>query len=660
MSAAAASRPRIVAAGASRDPSPYVPSPVNNTESPTALYSDMVASKLPSPRREKDTEPIEARGVEDEHLERDVPVADNTLPIMNNNNSSYEDVPREQYENDSPWTTVIHIHRHARSLSSLDGPRTLNNEASNTWRGLTKEQVHVVDAATHNMTVQQKEMLKQRHGKVNSPQSPAYSNGEGPLRNKGKGINPREWGNVNISQESLDVGAQVTALESYTKQPHESTTKNHGKRPRKEKGTVRNHSAHITQLHAASRPVNQISKESYLGAALRDIGRSSHSRSRGNKSDYSSDPSSGGSNYSSDDSHSDESESDGSFTESSISDNQRRRNNKHGRNSRRRHKSSSRAKSKNLIKPIAPKYNGQADPRMYHRFVRESSAYLRDGKVKRKRQIFLLSYYLTDKAYNFYTQRVASEEWNWTLKQFYIELFNHCFLVDYRMQLRKKLAKCHQNEKTVAEYLHELYVLFNMIGNVSKRDGVLKFWNGSRPIIQKGLWRDNLNPETSSWSEVITQAEIIEISENLAERRDKRTNLAQSGGSSSQPNENQRRSKNRPPNRSIRSVSYADDSKGQHSSRSGSRHYSRMSYGNGTGRAPRPNGGRGDSQPNNRGRSQTPRTDRHDSRNTPKLSDKERAERLAAGQCFVCGETSVAVLRITPSGASTQLSHHYL
>ena len=93
-------------------------------------------------------------------MESDVPVADNTLPIMNNNNSSYEDVPREQYENDSPWTTVIHRHRRARSLSSLDGHRTLNNEASNTQRGLTKEQVRVVDAATHNMTVQQKEMLK--------------------------------------------------------------------------------------------------------------------------------------------------------------------------------------------------------------------------------------------------------------------------------------------------------------------------------------------------------------------------------------------------------------------------------------------------------------------------------------------------------------------
>jgi hypothetical protein len=40
-----------------------------------------------------------------------------------------------------------------------------------------------------------------------------------------------------------------------------------------------------------------------------------------------------------------------------------------------------------------------------------------------------------------------------------------------------------------------------------------------------------------------------------------------------------------------------------------------------------------------RGRSQTPFVHRNDTRGTPKLSDKERAERLAAGQCFVCGET---------------------
>ena len=183
-----------------------------------------------------------------------------------------------------------------------------------------------------------------------------------------------------------------------------------------------------------------------------------------------------------------------------------------------------------MIKPIPPKeYDGSADAQSYHRFVRESEAYLRDGKVRGRRRIFLLSYYLTDKAYDFYTQKVANHERDWTLTRFYDELFNYCFLVDYHLQLRKNLARCHQNEKSMAEFTHELNELFNMIGDISEHDMVLKFWNGSQPVIQKGLWRDNLNPEMSSWARVTAQAEIIKISENVAKRQDRRV------GSSSAP-----------------------------------------------------------------------------------------------------------------------------
>lgn len=467
----------------------------------TALYSDIVASRPPLPRRERETELVAARGVADTRLDSDVPVRNDTVPNVIDNHSSYEEVLNEQDENYSPWTTVTRKHtgRRARSLSSLDRPQTRNREAGNDKRRLTAEQAHVVDAAASRLTVQQKDMLKRRQNNMHSPQRSVSSNDEGPSRDKGKGIDPREWGNVNISHESLDVEAQAAALESYAKRPPEMNKGKHGKKPRKERHPAKNKSEYSRQLPAESRPVNQIPKDSYLGAALRDIGRNSRSRSKGDDSPYSSDSSSGGSESSSNGDNSDNSESDTSSTGSSSSDNRRRKNNRHGRNHRRRNKSSSHVKSKNLIKPIAPtKYNGQADPRLFHRFVRESGAYLRDGKVKRNRQVFLLSYYLTDKAYDFYTQKVASNEGYWTLKQFYVELFNFCFPIDYRMQLRKKLSKCHQNEKTVAEYLHELHELFIMIGDVSERDRVLKFWNGLRPVIQKGLWRDNLNPETSS------------------------------------------------------------------------------------------------------------------------------------------------------------------
>jgi hypothetical protein len=76
-----------------------------------------------------------------------------------------------------------------------------------------------------------------------------------------------------------------------------------------------------------------------------------------------------------------------------------------------------------------------------------------------------------------------------------------------------------------------------MIGDIPERDQVLKFWNGAQPIIQKGLWRDNLNPETSSWARVIAQAEIIEISENVAERRDHRAGSSQQEGTSNSTKE---------------------------------------------------------------------------------------------------------------------------
>ncbi|KAF8814449.1 hypothetical protein BYT27DRAFT_7064892, partial [Phlegmacium glaucopus] len=158
-------------------------------------------------------------------------------------------------------------------------------------------------------------------------------------------------------------------------------------------------------------------------------------------------------------------------------------------------------------------YHGVADARLYHRFVRESEAYLRDGKVRGRRKVFLLSYFLAGKAYDFYTQKVSMNEEEWTLPQFYTELFNYCFPIDYRMQMRRALAQCHQNEKSVVEYVHELQELFNMIGDIPEQDKVIKFWNSARPVIQKGLWRDNLNPEISSWDEVVSQAEVIEISE---------------------------------------------------------------------------------------------------------------------------------------------------
>ena len=390
----------------------------------------------------------------------------------------------------------------------------------------------------------------------------------------------------------------------------------------------RDHCSSSVRLPAESRPVAQLAQDSYLGKTLRNIGRAQLDEHRPARRDRSPSPSNSSS--------SDEGSSDIGDSDYSDERNRRRRTNHHGRNKRSGKKLSS-SSPRMVIKPIAPKeYDGSAHARSYHRFVRESETYIRDRKVKGQHRIFLLSHYLTDKAYDFYTQKVANNEADWTLSRFYDELFNFCFPIDYRMQIRRYLNRCHQNDKTVTEYVHELTELFNMIGDVSERDQVLKFWNGSRTVIQKGLWRDNLNPEVSSWSSVVAQAEIIEISENVADRRDRRLGSSSQNANSYQSNGGgSNRSKNKYTDRSVRSVSF--DQKSSTPSRLNRRQSSVHTDNRSVSSRGRESSQASRGRSGYRGSSRMSHSSGADNRSTPRITDKEKADRLATGQCFVCG-----------------------
>ena len=121
--------------------------------------------------------------------------------------------------------------------------------------------------------------------------------GEGPSKPKGKGIDPQEWGAVNISQESLDLEAQAAVLKSFKPQ---SEQEDRARRHRKKSCSL---SQHKKQQHhkikyasgkqqekhskypAEFQSVAQIAPRSYLGAALRNVG---HSKGLGFPSDPSS------------------------------------------------------------------------------------------------------------------------------------------------------------------------------------------------------------------------------------------------------------------------------------------------------------------------------------------------------------------------------------
>ena len=187
-----------------------------------ALYSDVVAECSPSPLKEKNLAPITSSAEEVEAVGSQARIPQSIVHVVppvstmlaeNNIVHTSSEVNTSQKEPEEPsWTTVKRRRAHSLDSSDLAKETRLVKKG---LRGLSKEQTQTVNAAAEAMTKSQKDIVEKinkniPHRRGNS----SSSRGEGPSRRKGKGIDPREWGNVNISQESLDVNAQTAAWQS--------------------------------------------------------------------------------------------------------------------------------------------------------------------------------------------------------------------------------------------------------------------------------------------------------------------------------------------------------------------------------------------------------------------------------------------------------------
>ena len=78
---------------------------------------------------------------------------------------------------------------------------------------LSSEQERVVEAAANSLTQEQNSQVQlercQTRVEENNPPEPSTS------RDKGKMIDPHEWGNVDIPSEEISVAMQKALLEAY-------------------------------------------------------------------------------------------------------------------------------------------------------------------------------------------------------------------------------------------------------------------------------------------------------------------------------------------------------------------------------------------------------------------------------------------------------------
>jgi hypothetical protein len=79
----------------------------------------------------------------------------------------------------------------------------------------------------------------------------------------------------------------------------------------------------------------------------------------------------------------------------------------------------------------------------------EGAAYVKAGRVELEKQVFVLLHYLTGKAHEFYIREVAGDPYSWGLQEFFLELFNSCFPIDFCTKQHHKLGECLQWGRTV-------------------------------------------------------------------------------------------------------------------------------------------------------------------------------------------------------------------
>ncbi|MDF5731949.1 MAG: retropepsin-like aspartic protease [Rhizonema sp. PD38] len=191
-------------------------------------------------------------------------------------------------------------------------------------------------------------------------------------------------------------------------------------------------------------------------------------------------------------------------------------------NLRRKKNKNSTKKSKlySRLKPVQPgKYNGQAGTHVFHKFIMECNAYIIDGRVPRKRQVSALMHFLEDKAHEFFIREVAYDPENWTLERFFKGLFDYCFPIDFLGKQRHKFSKCKQGDRTTREFIAKINELSLMVGDLDDRDQTLCLWWGADKTIQYEMWKMQLNPESSSFSEVSNAAQAIDMAMRVANKR---------------------------------------------------------------------------------------------------------------------------------------------
>ena len=126
--------------------------------------------------------------------------------------------------------------------------------------------------------------------------------------------------------------------------------------------------------------------------------------------------------------------------------------------------------------------------------------------------------------------RVARSPEECSLKEFYQDLFEYCFPLNYRCKLRERFAALSQMGHAVRDFKREIERLGAWLSDVTDKDMAIQFWKGIHPYLRVELAGEDLNHENSSLDTLVKYATRFENRENLRQEELRNMSTVPLGG----------------------------------------------------------------------------------------------------------------------------------
>ncbi|KAJ3744668.1 hypothetical protein DFH05DRAFT_1611995 [Lentinula detonsa] len=385
---------------------------------------------------------------------------------------------------------------------------------------LDSEQLRAIEQAEATLTNEQREQIRRRQQKTRIVENNEESQGDGPSDQKGKGVDPRNWGSSNLHDDEMNPDIQAQILQSIQNKNKRTEARHEldiifqewrAMESERIEAKVRAENAktqewileRITELReqvesekrdswrsikaerkdeplnvslnndseeqikdvrpnrklmSTFKPANLVAPESHIAKLFHQLRGTTPRNSPPNEEP---DP------------------------EGASSNNEEESGNSKG-------------KQRMKIKPLKPTeiYDGSPSLRSFQRHVHEIIEYLEDGEVPETKQVRIASRFLGKKAYSFYERVAGKNPSAFSLSDFYEKLYNHAFPLDFRTNQRRKLVQLQQKGRNVVDHIGFFQDLSNTAGLIDERSLVTILWDSFDPVIIKGLYRNGLTPET--------------------------------------------------------------------------------------------------------------------------------------------------------------------